>query len=124
MALISKFQFHGNSTGCQTSTLNGDAYLLVGRGECSFEDKLSAALSSNAKGLIVYNSLQGIYQDRLYASSLDYDCYNGVGYVKEIISPIYGDEMNALIPSSCTANSKCASQRCVVANETASSGTI
>jgi len=106
-----------SSTGCEKSYFSdSNPYSIVARGDCTFEEKLTAALESNAKGLIVYNSLYGIYQDRLYASSSDYDCSNGNGYVDEIIHPIYGTEMDATMPTSCTQNSNCASGKCVVAN--------
>lgn len=106
-------------TGCNPSSEGTGTILLVARGECTFEEKLLSALASNADGLIVFNSLQGIYQNRLYASSLDYDCGNGVGYIQNISLPVYDIEM----PSECTSNSMCASQKCVIANETADDGT-
>mmetsp|Transcript_5916 Transcript_5916/g.8820 ORF Transcript_5916/g.8820 Transcript_5916/m.8820 type:complete len:684 (+) Transcript_5916:51-2102(+) len=108
-----------NSTGCEKSYFSeSNPYAIVARGDCTFEEKLSIALESNAKGLIIYNTLYGIYQDRLFASSSDYDCDNGNGYVDKIISPVYGTEMDATMPTSCTQNSNCASGKCVIANFT------
>lgn len=95
-------------------------HLLVSRGNCTFLEKAIAAYNIGASGVVVYNSLEGIYQGNSYASSVDYDCDNGSGYVDTIISPIYSDEMTALMPTSCTANSKCSSGKCVFTNTTRS----
>ena len=99
---------------------NQNFYLLVSRGNCSFLDKTIAALNIGASGIVVFNSIEGIYQGNDYASSDDYDCANGSGYVDNVLSPIYSDEMTALMPSSCTLDSKCSSKRCVLTNSTRS----
>ena len=93
-------------------------YLLVSRGNCSFIDKAIAAKNAGALGVVVYNSLQGIYQGAHYASSTDYECKNGMGYVKTVLDPVYSDEMDASMPTSCTQNLNCASKRCLVTNDT------
>jgi hypothetical protein len=95
-------------------------HLLVSRGNCTFLDKAIAAYNIGASGVVVYNSLEGIYQGNDYASNVDYDCDNGSGYVDTVISPVYSDEMTALMPTSCTANSKCSSGKCVFTNTTRS----
>ena len=41
---------------------NVQFYLLVARGNCSFEDKALAAEALGADGIVIYNSLEGIYQ--------------------------------------------------------------
>jgi hypothetical protein len=99
-------------------------YLLVSRGNCSFIDKAVAAAEVGASGVVIYNSLEGIYQGRDYALETDYECDNGSGYIPEVLSPVYSDEMNALMPDSCTKNSKCDSGRCVVTNTTSEKGTL
>ena len=95
-------------------------YLLVGRGNCTFLDKAIAAYNIGASGIVVFNSLEGIYQGNEVASSEDYECDNGSGYVETVISPVYSDEMTDLMPTSCTSDSKCSSGRCVFTNTTKS----
>jgi hypothetical protein len=48
-----------------------DFYLLVARGNCSFIDKATAAKNAGALGVVVYNSLQGIYQSLLPSESVE-----------------------------------------------------
>jgi hypothetical protein len=93
-------------------------YLLVSRGNCSFADKAIAAANIGARGVVIYNSLEGIYQGNDTASSNDYECDNGSGHVSTVISPVYSDEMNDLMPESCTQDSKCSSKRCILTNVT------
>lgn len=93
-------------------------YLLVSRGVCSFQDKQAAAYYAGAKGVIVYNTLEGIYQGQNYSSEIDYDCDNGEGYIDNVSYPVYSDEMDAAMPRECTQNSKCDSGKCVVTNIT------
>lgn len=93
-------------------------YLLVSRGVCSFQDKQSAAYYAGAKGVIVYNTLEGIYQGQNYSQEVDYDCDNGSGFVNNVIYPVYSDAMDASMPPECTKNSKCDSGKCVVTNVT------
>jgi len=95
-----------------------DFYLLVARGNCSFIDKATAAKNAGALGVVVYNSLQGIYQGRTYASPMDYECANGAGYVRKVVEPVYDDAMNALMPTTCTQHPSCASKRCLLTNVT------
>lgn len=97
---------------------NQNFYLLVSRGNCSFLDKTIAASNIGASGVVVFNSIEGIYQGNTYASSDDYNCDNGSGYVDTVLSPVYSDEMTALIPTSCSLDSKCSSKRCVLTNTT------
>ncbi len=112
----------GDSNGCEPTITklakNIQFYLLVSRGTCTFQEKQIAAYGLGAKGIVVYNSLEGIYQGNNYASSLDYDCDNGSGYVDHVTSPVYSSEMDAMMPTSCTADSRCASGKCVVTNMT------
>ena len=95
-------------------------YLLVSRGNCSFIDKAVAAKKIGALGVVVYNSLEGIYQGKDYASDIDYECDNGSGYIDMdgITSAVYDDAVNDLMPESCTKHSNCDSGRCVVTNTT------
>ena len=93
-------------------------YLLVSRGNCSFIDKAIAAKNAGALGVVVYNSLQGIYQGLDYASPTDYECKNGMGYVKTVLDPVYSDGMDTSMPTVCTQHPNCASKRCLVTNYT------
>ena len=102
---------------------NAQFYLLVSRGNCSFESKAIAAESIGAKGVVIYNSLEGIYQGNEVASDIDYECDNGMGYINETLYPVYSDEMQSLMPESCTKSSKCSSGKCVVTNTTDVNGT-
>jgi hypothetical protein len=99
-------------------TKNAAFYIMVSRGTCTFQEKQTAAYNIGAKGIIIYNSLTGIYQGKDYASYTDYECDNGFGYVDHVISPVYSDTMNALMPASCTGNPLCSSGKCIVTNQT------
>ena len=96
-------------------------YLLVSRGNCTFLEKTIAAQTAGASGVLVYNSLESIYQGNKVASEVDYDCDNGSGYVDEVLTPVYGEAMDALMPTACTLNEKCSSKHCVLTNTTSSS---
>jgi hypothetical protein len=91
---------------------------MVSRGSCTFLEKIAAAEKIGAQGVVIYNSLEGIYMGKNYARSDDYECDNGSGYVDKIITPVYGDKMDALMPRTCTQDVKCASNRCIVTNTT------
>ena len=105
---------------------NSQFYLLVARGNCSFIDKAIAAETAGAKGIVVYNSIEGIYQGNTYAASTDYECDNGQSYIPsdEIIYPVYSDEMISRIPTECSQDSKCSSGHCVLTNTTNENGTL
>lgn len=91
-------------------------YLLVARGNCSFDEKSLAASKIGAKGIVVYNNEESIYDGLKYANETDYECSSGSGYVNnaDIVFPIYGDDMISKMPSSCTQNDKCSSKRCLL----------
>lgn len=112
----------GDPNGCNPEIKylrpNQAFLLMVARGNCTFLDKTIAAANIGALGVVVYNSLEGIYKNNDYASSDDYECDNGSAYVFEVVTPVYSDEMNDLMPRSCTQDSKCASNRCLVTNTT------
>lgn len=116
------FEPLNDADGCAPTIVNyygtQTFYLLVSRGTCTFESKAIAAYLLGAKGVVVYNSLQGIYGGRNYSAASEYECDNGASYVAELKYPLYGDEMNALMPEECTKDSRCASGKCVVTNDT------
>ena len=99
---------------------HGVFYLLVSRGNCSFAAKTEAAENVGASGIIVYNSLEGIYAGQNYASETDYECDNGEGWIstEDITLPVYSDEMTSIMPAECTSDSKCSSGKCVFTNTT------
>ena len=56
--------------------------------------------------LCIYNSMEGIYSEKAYADSRDYDCENGYsqyGTAAMTKSDVYGSKMTSSIPSSCAA---------------------
>ena len=125
----------GETTGCKPILKDPLAtpdnfYLLVERGECSFEQKGREAQKLGALGLIVYNSLKGIYQNKNYADPEDYDCNRGQAWFdleKGIVGnpgrmykdlPVWHDDVTANIPSLCTESQSCESKRCLFTNET------
>lgn len=120
----------GDNDGCNPEIPrlqhNSQFYLLVSRGNCSFIDKAIAAETVGAKGIVVYNSIEGIYQGNDYASSTDYECDNGQSYIptSEIVYPVYSDEMIAKIPTECSQDSRCSSGHCVLTNTTNENGTL
>ena len=113
----------GGSDGCSPGLpdipLKGTMqyFFLVERGNCSFQDKVEAAEGLGASGVVVYNSPRGIYGSNDYASSSDYECDNGEGYVSDITYPVY--DMDSSMPEECTLNSKCSSGRCVLTGSNA-----
>jgi len=122
----------GDATGCDGNLqvpLYYPPYLsfdvLLSRGTCSFYDKALAAKAIGASGVIVYNSLQGIYGSKTYAEEIEYDCNNGAGWILEssILSPPYDSGMNDIMPTVCTDSSSCSSGRCVLTNTTAMAST-
>lgn len=60
----------GNRDGCGVVTVDnppadsGGFVLLVDRGNCFFDEKALAAQEAGAEGLVVRNSVEGIYQVR------------------------------------------------------------
>lgn len=105
-----------------TKALSASYYLLIARGNCSFEQKVVNAVKLGASGVVIYNSLEGIYQGKQYADPRDYDCNKGVGYVHEIIQPIYSADMDDIMPDKCTKATGCDSGRCVLTNTTTPNG--
>ena len=115
----------GDEDGCspevpQLFPKNSQFYLLVARGNCTFTEKAAAAEAQGAKGVVIYNSLEGIYQGNEWADSSDYECANGEAWVPEsdVITPVYSEESDLAMPIECSASSLCSSQKCVYTNGT------
>lgn len=115
----------GDDNGCapeipQLFPKNSQFYLLVARGNCTFTEKAVAAEAQGAKGVVIYNSLEGIYQGNDWAGSDDYECNNGEAYIPEsdVITPVYSEESDLTMPAECTANTLCDSKKCVYTNTT------
>jgi hypothetical protein len=102
--------------------------LILERGECSFYSKAKNAQEAGAAAVLIYNSLEGIYSEKPYADSRDYDCSNGEGWVEHSIvkdmtsSDVYGPTMVGSIPDSCSNNRHCNSDVCLYTNATDSDG--
>ena len=113
-----------HSQGCEISVIsivdNLPFYLLVSRGNCTFEEKAMNAQNSGASGIIIYDSLIGIYHNHNYADSDDYNCNDGSAFIDTLIEPIYEQSMIDTIPQSCMSN--CPSNQCIVTNITSSNG--
>eukprot|EP00903_Cladosiphon_okamuranus_P014280 g13263.t1 len=112
----------GSADGCGVVTVDnppadgGGFVLLVERGNCFFDEKALAAQEAGAEGLVVMNSVEGIYQDKTAATDkYDYECSNGEGWVKDIQEPLW-DSHNT--DEACWSNDKCDSGVCVVTNQT------
>ena len=88
-----------------------------------FISNLQAAESVGARGVVVYNSFEGIYQGNTYASDVDYDCDNGQGYLDPslLIYPVW-DISNDDLPYECTKDDNCESKKCLITNVTDSNG--
>ncbi|CBJ48823.1 putative growth-on protein GRO10 [Ectocarpus siliculosus] len=94
----------------------GGFVLLVERGNCFFDAKALAAQEAGAEGLVVMNSVEGIYQDNSAATDkYDYECDNGEGWVKDLQTPVW-DPLNT--DEACWSNDACDSGVCVVTNVT------
>eukprot|EP00752_Nemacystus_decipiens_P009947 g8870.t1 len=110
-----------SSDGCGTVTVqdppaNGGFVLLVERGNCFFDEKALAAQEAGAEGLVVMNSVEGIYQDKTAATDkYDYECSNGEGWVKDLAEPLWNPTNT---DEACWSNDACDSGVCVVTNET------
>lgn len=106
--------------GCDTSTMKisndfvSPFLLLIARGNCTFETKALNAQKLGASGVIIYNTIEGLYRNSEVAPPGEYECKNGLGYVQDIYYPVYGKQMIDTIPDSCTNDEKCASNTCVI----------
>eukprot|EP00640_Fibrocapsa_japonica_P000613 CAMPEP_0113934592 /NCGR_PEP_ID=MMETSP1339-20121228/1905_1 /TAXON_ID=94617 /ORGANISM="Fibrocapsa japonica" /LENGTH=642 /DNA_ID=CAMNT_0000936457 /DNA_START=48 /DNA_END=1976 /DNA_ORIENTATION=+ /assembly_acc=CAM_ASM_000762 len=90
--------------------------LLLERGNCTFTHKALIAQSLGAKGLVVYNSLQGMYQGLEYGiEKVDYECSNGQAWVNSAVSPPWSP---ANSPDACAGDDACDSGKCMATNTT------
>uniref|UniRef100_A0A7S2H102 PA domain-containing protein n=1 Tax=Octactis speculum TaxID=3111310 RepID=A0A7S2H102_9STRA len=91
-----------------------DYALLVQRSpNCTFEARALAAQQTNVSGLIVQNSIEGIYKNRSYTTDkYDYECDNGRSYTTSI-----ADKMDGFPDSSCASDYQCDSGRCVLTGD-------
>ncbi|CAN0017698.1 unnamed protein product [Scytosiphon promiscuus] len=112
----------GSADGCGDVTVDsppadGTGFvLLVERGNCFFDVKALAAQEAGAEGLVVMNTVEGIYQDKSAATDkYDYECDNGEGWVKELQEPVWNSQNT---DEACWSNDACESQVCVVTNTT------
>lgn len=110
----------GDADGCEDVQVDdapsGGFVLLVERGNCFFDVKALAAQEAGAKGLVVMNSLAGIYQNKEAATDkYDYECSNGEAWVKTLESPVWSPSNT---DEACWANDACGSGVCVVTNDT------
>ncbi len=106
--------------GCSNVRVKDDIkppfILLVKRGNCSFASKALAAQNIGAVGLMVANTLEGIYGNRSQVESkLDYECADGKSWVKEVSKPRW-NSVNS--PSECAMDPLCKSRQCLVTNIT------
>lgn len=104
-----------------------DFVFLVPRGNCTFEHKTLRAERYGAKAVIVYNNAEQMFFDNHTESQqtglvssfptnlVDYECSNGEAQVplSSLSTPYYSRSNDALF-TSCSSNSKCESNRCVV----------
>jgi hypothetical protein len=119
-----------NRQGCSSISVpsyypsNTPYILLLERGSCSYYDKAINAKAAGASGMLVHNTLEGIYANKQYASSEAYECKNGKGWVSQshMSGNIWSSTNQALVPSSCSGNKKCSSKQCVYTNSTNSEG--
>eukprot|EP00638_Chattonella_subsalsa_P000540 CAMPEP_0117755468 /NCGR_PEP_ID=MMETSP0947-20121206/13472_1 /TAXON_ID=44440 /ORGANISM="Chattonella subsalsa, Strain CCMP2191" /LENGTH=562 /DNA_ID=CAMNT_0005574813 /DNA_START=348 /DNA_END=2036 /DNA_ORIENTATION=- len=90
--------------------------LLVERGNCTFTQKVLNAQMNGASGVIIYNSLRGMYRGKNYGlDKTDYECGNGEGWVENVVQPIWSTENE---PEECTSDPRCDSGRCILTNIT------
>ncbi|GMH90327.1 hypothetical protein TL16_g11734 [Triparma laevis f. inornata] len=104
-----------------------DFVFLVPRGNCTFEHKTLRAERYGAKAVIVYNNAEQMFFDNHTESQqtglvssfptnlVDYECSNGEAQVplSSLSTPYYSRSNDPLF-TSCSSNSKCESNRCVV----------
>lgn len=63
--------------------------------------------------MIVSNTVEGIYRNRSYAENkVDYDCNNGQSWISNYKD--VNEKNNGFMTSSCSLNSKCESNRCLL----------
>ena len=77
-----------DAKGCDTISVPSTArssskgfMLVLERGECAFYTKAKNAQDAGASAVLIYNSLEGIYSSKSYASPKEYDCTNGQAWV-------------------------------------------
>jgi len=108
-----------NSQGCDAiQGINplSEFILLMERGNCTFTDKAMNAQKAGASGVIIYNSLKGLYRGIAYGiDKTDYECGNGEAWVSDVQQPYWSSENQ---PDECTQNPKCSSRKCILTNVT------
>jgi hypothetical protein len=112
------------ATGCDVEKISVPSFLpsdekfvlLLEAGQCSFYKKGIAAQRAGAAGVIVANTVRGIYGGRGHAKVSDVNCANGSGWIPaaKVLSPPYAAAMRDLMPMECTGDQRCASGRCLL----------
>ena len=66
------------------SRRDGVAVLAARSPNCTFSDRVQAAARAGLRAVVVYNTIEGIYRNRTYATDkYDYDCSRGSGVVSK-----------------------------------------
>jgi signal peptide peptidase-like protein 2B len=96
--------------------------LVAERGNCTFDSKALAAQTAGASGIVVVNTLEGVYAGRDHGEPMDdYECENGEGWLAAPVSPSWNPTND--VPE-CSTDSRCESGVCMMTNVTdASLGT-
>ena len=111
-------------TGCNAEGIKVPEYvpsnekfvLLLETGNCSFYQKGIAAQRAGAAGVLVANTVKGIYGDSGHAKVSDVNCDLGIGWlpVNQILDPPYAPAMEDVMPLDCTGDQRCKSGRCLL----------
>ncbi|CAM9743448.1 unnamed protein product, partial [Phaeothamnion confervicola] len=112
----------GTADGCDDATpalpegYDGAFAVLAQRGNCSFDTKARTAQAAGAALLIVYNTLEGVYQGRGFAMETDdYECANGEGWISSPVSPAWHPDND---DPTCSGDARCQSGVCAMTNVT------
>ena len=89
---------------------DGVAVLAARSPNCTFSDRVQAAARAGLRAVVVYNTVEGIYRNRTYATDkYDYDCSRGSGIVSKFTQD---EKMDGFRSSPCA--SECDSGRCLL----------
>ena len=89
---------------------DGVAVLAARSPNCTFSDRVQAAARAGLRAVVVYNTIEGIYRNRTYATDkYDYDCSRGSGVVSKFTQE---EKMDGFRSSPCA--SECDSGRCLL----------
>ncbi len=94
--------------------------ILLERGECAYYRKALIAQRAGASGVLIANTVRGVYGTRGHALISDVNCEAGSGWLPKarVLNPAYLPAMRDRMPAECTEDKRCMSHQCLLTNIT------